>query len=276
MKDNKILLVSDFVGVGKVALSSMIPILSTMEARLAYLPTAVVSNNFGYGEASLEDLTEFMKNSKDMWKKHGIEFDIISTGIVMNVEQVKIVEEIINWHDERPLVIADPIMGDGGQVYPGLAPSIIDASREAVVLADIIVPNLTELSLILGEEYPEKMSCDLIENWLKKLMDKGVKAAAITSVKIEDKHYVYGYNQDKEIFKVEYRHVPMEIGGAGDVFTSLLIGRFEKDYNLKASVEYATRILSDIIEMEYNRGIGDWAMEIEIERYLQYIYKELE
>lgn len=46
MRENKILLVSDFVGVGKVALSSMIPILNTMEANVSYLPTAVpVSGN---------------------------------------------------------------------------------------------------------------------------------------------------------------------------------------------------------------------------------------
>ncbi len=53
MKENKVLLVSDFVGVGKVALSTMIPILNTMEANVSYLPTAVISNNFDYGNTVL-------------------------------------------------------------------------------------------------------------------------------------------------------------------------------------------------------------------------------
>ncbi len=276
MKDKEILLVSDFVGVGKVALSSMIPILSTMEAKLNYLPTAVISNNFGYGEAVIHDLTSFMEDSKEMWRKHKFEFDIITTGILMNVEQVKIVKEIIEWHDRKPLVIVDPIMGDGGAVYPGLSSDLVDASREAVLLADIIIPNLTELSLILGEEYPEKMDDETMVKWLNKLMELGVKSAIITSVNIEDRHFIYGYSsEDKRIFKVEYEYVPLNIGGSGDVFTSLLIGKLKKDTDLEESIRYAARILTDLIQKEYDRGVREAAMEIDIPRYLNYIYKSL-
>lgn len=276
MKDKEILLVSDFVGVGKVALSSMIPILSTMEAKLNYLPTAVISNNFGYGEAVIHDLTSFMEDSKEMWRKHKFEFDIITTGILMNVEQVKIVKEIIEWHDRKPLVIVDPIMGDGGAVYPGLSSDLVDASREAVLLADIIIPNLTELSLILGEEYPEKMDDETMVKWLNKLMELGVKSAIITSVNIEDSHFIYGYSsEDKRIFKVEYEYVPLNIGGSGDVFTSLLIGKLKKDTDLEESIRYAAKILTDLIQKEYDRGVREAAMEIDIPRYLNYIYKSL-
>lgn len=276
MKDKEILLVSDFVGVGKVALSSMIPILSTMEAKLNYLPTAVVSNNFGYGEAVIHDLTKFMEDSKNMWKKHKFEFDIIATGIVMNVEQVNIVKEIIEWHEKKPLVVVDPIMGDGGEVYPGLSSDLVEASRAAVLLADIIIPNLTELALILGEEYPKEMNNKIIENWLNKLMELGVKSAIITSVKIDNRHYIYGYsNKDKKIFNVEYKHVPINIGGSGDVFTSLLIGKLKKDTDLKESIEYAAEILTNLIQKEYDRGVRESAMEIDIPRYLNYIYKTL-
>ena len=275
MKNKDILLVSDFVGVGRVALSCMIPVLSTMEGSLSYLPTAVVSNNFGYGEAVIKDLTDFMVDSKEMWKKKDFKFDIVSTGIIMNTKQVDIVREIIDWHEERPLVISDPIMGDGGKVYPGLPEDMIEASRQAVLLADIILPNITELALIVGEEYRDDLDHETLVAWLEKLMNQGVKAAAITGVKIGSSHFVYGYNMEKEIFRVEYRHLPIEIGGAGDVFSSLLIGLIQKDLDLKEGVKKATDILSNIIEAEYNRGIGDWAMEIEIERYLKDIREVL-
>lgn len=275
MKDKEILLVSDFVGVGKVALSTMIPILSTMEVSLSYLPTAVVSNNFGYGEAVIHDLTDFMKDSRDIWEKHKFKFDIIATGIIMNVEQVKIIEEIINWHEEKPLVISDPIMGDSGKIYPGLSEDLVEASREVVLLADIIIPNVTELSLVLGEEYPKNMTEEIIEAWLEKLILKDVRSAIITSVNIDDKHYVYGYSQDKKIFRVEYKHIPVEVGGTGDVFTSLVLGKLGRDSDLKDSIKYATSMLTKIIEKEYDRGLREWAMEVEVERYLQDIYQSL-
>lgn len=275
MKKNEILLVSDFVGVGKVALSAMIPILSTMEARLNYLPTALVSNNFGYGEAVVKDLTDYMKDSKEMWDKHDFNFDLIATGIMLNVDQVAIVRDIIDKHDKKPFVVVDPIMGDGGQVYPGLSKDMVKAYREMIGLADLLVPNFTELSLLLEEDYPEKIDEATIENWLHRLMDMGAKRVAITSVNLDGDHYVYGFDEDQKIFRVSYRHIPIMMGGTGDVFSSLLIGKLQRKSSLKEAIEYATKILSDIIEKEYNRGIGDWAMEVEIQRYLQDIYKSL-
>src|SRR5699024_11740489 len=107
-KEKELLIDSDFVGVGKVALSMMIPVLSTMEANLNYLPTAVISNNFDYGEAAVQELNDFMEQSKDMWEKHKLRFDFISTGIVMNTKQVDVVKEIIDLHENRPIIISDP------------------------------------------------------------------------------------------------------------------------------------------------------------------------
>lgn len=275
LEKKEILLVSDFVGVGKVALSAMIPILSTMESKLNYLPTAVVSNNFGYGQAVVKDLTDFMADSRDMWKAHNFTFDLISTGIMLNVDQVKIVKEIIDWHEKKPFIVVDPIMGDGGEVYPGLSKDMVEAYKKMILLSDLVVPNLTELSLLLEEDYPKEASEELMEAWLGKLIAMGAKSAAVTSVHIGDSHYVYGFDQDKKIFRVEYRHIPILMGGTGDVFSSLLIGKLQRGSNLEEAIAYATKILSSIIEKEYDRGIGDWAMEVEVQRYLQDIYKSL-
>lgn len=277
MKEKDILLVSDFVGVGRVALCAMIPILSTMEAKLSYLPTAVISNNFGYGEGVTQDLTQFMKDSKDMWLKHNFRFDIITTGILMNVEQVEILKEIIDAHEEKPLIISDPIMGDGGQIYPGLSPDLVEASRQAALLADVLIPNVTELSLILGEEFPKNNSHEIMLDYLNKLQKTGVKSAIVTSVHINGNHYVYGYSQeDKDICRLEYKHIPLEVGGSGDVFTSLFLGSYSKGRSFKQSIEYATTILSQIIQKEYDRGARGYIMEIDVERYLQDIYKSLD
>lgn len=277
MRQNKILLVSDFVGVGKVALSMMIPILNTMEANVSYLPTAVISNNFDYGKVVIEDLTDFMENNKDIWKELDFNFDIICTGILMNSSQVKIVKDIFEYHDKKPLVISDPIMGDNGELYPGLSKDLIEASRLIAQEADIIIPNLTEFSFIVGKDYPspDEINHSLLVAWLKKAKDKGVKSAIITSVHMGDEYYVYGYSQKENIFRVKVDYVPVEVGGSGDVFTSLIIGRYSKEPNLKRSVEYATKVLTRIIRKEYEHGVTGKINEIEIQNHLQYIYNSL-
>ena len=276
MKENKVLLVSDFVGVGKVALSMMIPILNTMEANVSYLPTAVISNNFDYGKAVVKELTEFMKDSKDIWKELDFQFDIIATGIIMNTEQVDIIKEIIEYHHEKPLIISDPIMGDNGELYPGLSRDLVEASRLMALEADIIIPNLTEFSLIIGKEYPnpEKLEHTQLVAWLEKARGRGVKSAIITSVQMGEEYYVYGYSQE-DIFRVKIDYVPVKIGGAGDVFTSLVIGRYVKDPSLENAVEYATKTLTNIIRKEYEEGIRGKVNEIRIQNHLQEIYKSL-
>lgn len=277
MKGNKILLVSDFVGVGKVALSMMIPILNTMEANVSYLPTAVISNNFDYGKAVVEELTDFMRDSKDLWEELDFQFEIISTGIIMNPEQVDIVKEIINYHHKKPLIISDPIMGDNGELYPGLSKDLVEASRLMALEADIIIPNLTEFSLIVGRDYPspEELNHSKLVSWLEKARDRGVKSAIITSVHMGDEYYVYGYSEKEDIFRVKIDYVPVEVGGAGDVFSSLVIGRYVKEANLKKSVEYATKVLTSIIRKEYKEGVIEKVNEIKIQNHLQEIYRSL-
>lgn len=277
MKENKVLLVSDFVGVGKVALSTMIPILNTMEANVSYLPTAVISNNFAYGKAVVEELTDFMKDNKDIWKELDFQFDIVATGIIMNTQQVDIIKEIIQYHDKRPLIISDPIMGDHGQIYPGLSEELVEASRLIALEADIIIPNLTEFSLIVGRDYPdpEKLEHSKLVSWLEKARARGVKSAIITSVHMGDEYYVYGYSEKEDIFRVKVDYVPVEVGGAGDVFTSLIIGKYSKEPNLEKAVEYATEVLTNIIRKEYDEGREDRVNEIRIQNHLQDIYKSL-
>lgn len=277
MKENKILLVSDFVGVGKVALSMMIPILNTMESNVSYLPTAVISNNFDYGKAIVEELTPFMKNTKDLWKELDFQFHIISTGILMNAEQVEVVKEIINYHHKKPLVICDPIMGDNGKLYPGLSKDLVEASRLMALEADIIIPNLTEFSLIVGKEYPDPkhLEHEQLVAWLEKARGRGVKSAIITSVHMGEDYYVYGYSKDEDIFRVKVDYVPVEVGGVGDIFTSLILGRYVKEAKLEKAVEYATKILTSIIRKEYEAGISGKVHEIKIQNHLQEIYKSL-
>lgn len=272
MKEKEILLVSDFVGIGKVALSMMIPIVNAMKARASYLPTSIVSNNFDYGNVYLEDLTEYMEKTVDVWKDINFQFDVVTTGIIMNPKQVDIVMDLVESQQKRPLIISDPIMGDEGDIYPGLDPNIVEASRKMAIKADIIVPNLTEFCLITGKEYPKDiMSHEKMVKYLEKARSRGVKSAVITSVKNEDGYFVYGFEEDEEIFYVEYEYIPVEVGGTGDLFTSLLIGKYVQNEDLIESVEYATDVVTHIIRQEYKKGITGATNEIQIQNYLQYI-----
>lgn len=277
MEKNKVLLVSDFVGVGNVALSMMIPILNTMQIDVSYLPTAIISNNFEYGEAVVNDLTDFMKKNKKLWKKLDIQFSTIATGILMNLEQVEIIKQIIEYQNKEPFVISDPIIGENGSLYPGMPENSIAASQLMALEADLIIPNLTELCFILEEEYPveRKLTHEQMIAWLMKIKDRGIKSVVVTSVPIDSECYVYGYSQTEDIFRVKIDYVPIEVGGTGDMFTSLLIGSYVDKRTLEDSVKYATGIITKIILKEYKEGRNNKVNEIKVQNHLPYIYKTL-
>lgn len=275
MRDKEVLLVSDFVGVGKVALSMQIPVLSAIGTSINYLPTGMVSNNFDYGDAYLEDLTGFMEKSLEVWKKLDFQFDIISTGILLNLRQVELVEELIGYQKERPLIISDPIMGDNGKLYTGLDPSLAEASLAMAKIADLVIPNLTELSLILGEDYPKEVTYDLVEDWLAKARDLGINSIVVTSVKIGDKHYNYGYQDCGEFIKVEYKNVDYNTAGTGDIFSSLIIGHLQKNISLEEAIEVSSGIITSIVDQEHLVVRKRPVNEVPIQHYLQEIYEKM-
>ena len=73
----KIAAVHDLSGVGRVSLTAVIPILSSMGFQVCPLPTAVLSNHTQYPDYSLLDLTEEMQRIVEKWKKMDVHFDTI-------------------------------------------------------------------------------------------------------------------------------------------------------------------------------------------------------
>ena len=147
-----ILLINDMAGYGKVALSSMIPILSSMKFQVYNLPTALVSNTLDYGKFDILETTEYMKNSMRIWDELGFKFDMISTGFLVSEEQTKLVSEYCQKKKEDgTFIFVDPIMGDDGHLYNGVTEKTATYMRQMCKVADMIVPNYTEAAFLAGK-----------------------------------------------------------------------------------------------------------------------------
>ncbi|MDO5718539.1 MAG: PfkB family carbohydrate kinase [Tissierellia bacterium] len=266
----KVLLVGDIVSHGKIALSSMIPILSNFKLDISNLPTCIVSNTFDYKIAELHDLSSYMKNTINIWNDLGFRFDIIVTGFLSNLEQVNIIEELIEFHDEKPLIITDPIMGDDGELYHGLPDEIVNYMKEMINHTDILIPNATEAALLLDKKLPKEMTDEIANKWLEELHDRGIKEIVITSIKVEGRHYVYGIKNTGEKFRVEYDIVPYKFAGTGDIFASFVTAKIVEGIGIEEAVVFATEKLSSILKKEIidsDKKVRDVA----IEKYLDTI-----
>lgn len=149
-----VLCIHDLPGFGRAGLSVIVPVLSALGAQAVAVPTAVLSThtgglgtpaklaNPGYGPAALEH-----------YRRLGLRFDCIYSGYLADASQAKLVEQAMDlWPDA--LTVVDPVMGDHGRMYRGLAPEMVPAMYTLCSRASLILPNTTEAALLLGDPMP--------------------------------------------------------------------------------------------------------------------------
>ena len=114
----RIAAVHDLSGVGRVSLTVVIPILSTMGFDVCPLPTAILSNHTQYENFTFLDLTDEMPAIIDHWEKLGVDFEAIYTGYLGSPRQIRIVADFIErFRTPDTLVVVDPVLGDNGRLY---------------------------------------------------------------------------------------------------------------------------------------------------------------
>lgn len=154
------------------------------------------------------------------------------------------------------MIVVDPVMGDHGKLYPTMNTTMVDKMRSLTKKADIITPNFTEATYLLGEEYNKNITQERIKNILIKLSDLGPKIVIITSVPnttIPDNMDVFAYDRENnEFWKASFKHIPVDFPGTGDIFASVLIGGLLNNFTLSMAIDKSIQFLSAEIEDSCN------------------------
>ena len=150
----KIAVIHDLSGLGKCSLTAAIPVISAMGVQACPLPTAILSNQTGYGSYFWDDYTDRMELIMDEWKKMGFKPDGVYTGFLGDARQVDLILKFVDMFcTEGTHILVDPVMGDRGETYKTYSETLCEKMRTLVREATVITPNLTEALLLLyGEE----------------------------------------------------------------------------------------------------------------------------
>lgn len=253
----KVAAIHDMSGFGRASLTTIIPILSTMGIQVCPLPTAILSTQTsGFEGYSFLDLTDYMKEHIEHWKKINLEFDCIYSGFLGSPEQIKIVEDFIDYFGEKAeLIVIDPVMGDDGELYGTMDDKMVRGMKNLIKKADIITPNFTELSYLLDKKYDTTVTLEEIKNDLRKLANEGPKIIIATSVpdlENQDKIITIAYNRMDDVFwKISSERIPVSYPGTGDAYTSVVIGNLLKNNSLPISIERAAMFISHCLMNSY-------------------------
>lgn len=265
----KICCVNDMPGVGKIALSAMIPILSAKGIDVTCLPTALVSNTLDFGKFDILDTSDYMDKTVDIWDDLGFKFDCIATGFMVNPRQIGIVEKLIRYQNrEELLVVVDPIMGDEGKLYNGMDASNVAILRELSSHADILLPNFTEAMFLTGRFYADmSVTKQEAEALLDSCRELGARSVVITSAFVDGKHCVIGYDHKKdETFFLDYTLVDVRFPGTGDIFSAVLVADILNGQSLCEGTRHAMQTVSAIITD--NIGKAEKFSGVDIERFI--------
>ena len=232
-KVKKIAAVHDLSGMGRVSLTVVIPILSSMGFQVCPLPTAVLSNHTQYPDFSFLDLTDEMP---------------IYTGYLGSPKQIQIVSDFINdFRHEDSLIVADPVLGDNGRLYTNFDMEMVKEMRHLIKKADVVTPNMTELFYLLDKPYKADNTDEELKEYLRLLSDKGPQVVIITSVPVHDEPHktsVYAYNrQGNRYWKVTCPYLPAHYPGTGDTFTSVITGSLMQGDSLPMALDRATQFI---------------------------------
>lgn len=245
-KVKKVAAVHDLSGVGRVSLTVVIPILSSMGFQVCPLPTAVLSNHTQYPNFTFLDLTDEMPRIIAEWRRLNFRFDAIYTGYLGSSRQIQIVADFIDdFRQEESLVVVDPVLGDNGRLYTNFDETMVQEMQQLITKADVITPNLTELFYLLDEPYKEENTDEELKDNLRRLSDKGPEIVIITSVPVlNDRHRtsVYAYNrQGGRYWKITCPYLPAHYPGTGDTFTSVVTGALLQGDSLPIALDRAAQ-----------------------------------
>ncbi|MDR0370341.1 MAG: pyridoxamine kinase [Prevotellaceae bacterium] len=278
-KQKRAVAIHDISGFGRCSLTVALPILSAAGVEAVALPTAVLSTHTGGIEGfTYRDLTEDMIPVAEHWKSLNIAFDAVYTGFLGSFEQLDIVKTFFDdFKTAGNLIFVDPVMADNGQLYKIFPPEFPLGMKELCKKADVIIPNITEATLMLQEEYVEgPYTKEYIDNLLLKLSDLGPAQVVLTGVFFDDKS-LGAATCNKATGEIDYlmdKKIPGYYHGTGDVFGSALLSGLLNGFPLKEAtaiaVHFTTGSIRKTVEAQTDIRFG-----VNFEQTIPELLKEL-
>ncbi|MBR5972282.1 MAG: pyridoxamine kinase [Paludibacteraceae bacterium] len=257
----RIVTIQDVSCVGKCSLTVALPIISAMGVETAIIPTAVLSTHTMFNGFTFRDLTSDITPICEHWKKEKFQFSAIYTGYLGSFEQLDLMKKLINdFGGKDTLTIVDPCMADNGKLYPGFTQEFAFAMKDLCSKADIIVPNMTEASFMLGIPYKANgYDLQYVKDLLMQLANIGAKKVVLKGIVFDEtqpevgdvkgKIGIIAYDKESDTFSW-YFHEKMNqsFHGTGDIFASVFTGAMVRGKSFKESYSLAANFVVESIK----------------------------
>jgi len=213
-----VLLISSLVSSSQVGASASGFCLRRLGIDVAVLPTTLFGRHPGWGAPGGHAVD--VKTLSDMWEAisaQNIKFDAVMSGYMAAKDHIDLAASIIKRvraDNPRARILIDPVKGDDGRLY--IPEHRAEAMRERLVpLADILTPNLYELSYLAGS------TLDTIDDIITAARAIGPDVL-VTSVPYKDQIGALWVSPDKSLY-VGHQSFARIPNGGGDSLAALFL-----------------------------------------------------
>lgn len=252
----KVALLHDLCGVGKAALTNMLPILSVMGVEACPIPTLLLSTHTGgYGVPVMQKISgEYIEACADHYKREQVHFDLIFIGYLGTVDIIKSIKYFLDCFPDTKIVF-DPIMGDHGRFYKNFSSDYCRALSSLMSYADVVLPNATECCLMLNIPYKETFKKEeLYEISIKLHKRFGSKNVIITGADgitlCEKENFTF----------LENKAIPGKYHGTGDAFDGVFVSKYVEGNPLadciQSAHEFVLKCILESNKYDYNQREG--------------------
>ncbi len=255
----QVLAIHDLSCVGRCSLTVALPVLSACGIHTSVLPTALLSTHTGeFTDYTYLDLTGEMRRIASHFASLPLQFDGLYTGFLGSFEQIQLVGSLLEkYHNADTLTLVDPVMADHGQLYTTYTQEMADGMGALCQLADVIVPNLTEASILLNRAYDSNPAWETVQSMLETLSARfGCRHVIITGV---EQHGLLGAASfcadDGKTAFVGNTKLPGVFYGTGDVLASGLLGALLQGLSTEKAVAASVNFTYRAMEHTLANGL---------------------
>lgn len=252
--EKHILILSDLVGCGNVAMATARAVLTRMGHRVYCLPTALISHTWNLGPSATLATTDYLRRTAELWQQLGFPLDGVLIGYLADEEQARWVKEQCHmWRQQGAVIFLDPVFADNGKLYRGITREQVALLGQLLEAADYVLPNLTEARFLTGEDDP-----------LLALSALPCPGAVITGVPQAQGSAVL-LRRGAERMVLPYDPVPGSFSGAGDAFSALFAGGILSGEQPRDAAQHAMDATKQWIQRSLEEGFG--GVGLPVERY---------
>jgi pyridoxine kinase len=208
----------------------------------------VLNKQTAFPGYSFLDLTANIPEYLAGWRDLALDPALIYTGFLGGEDQPALIGELIAAYPAAKCVI-DPVMGDGGALYPCFSGKFAAEMAKLAKSAHILLPNITEFNILAGRS----PALALPENVLaaaRAIGSEKLEAIVVTSAGTPpDMYNLLIDTQKGDVIKIPSRNTLVHFSGAGDLFASALCGLILNGLDIAEAVRLSADFVADSVEL---------------------------